>query len=63
MVVSDSAVICALDRLHMGWAVGSDGINAELLKMYCAEAVIYWRCLFNMFLLFENLLVSYWKLS
>ena len=50
MVVSNSAVICALDKLHVGRAVGSDGISAELLKTYCAEVVIHWRCLFNMFL-------------
>ena len=50
MVVSNSAVICALDKLQVGRAVGSDGISAELLKMYSAEAVIHWRCLFSMFL-------------
>ena len=36
----------------MGRAVGSDGISAELLKMYSAEAVIHWQCIFNMFLHF-----------
>ena len=50
MIVSNSAVICALDKLQAGRAVGSDGISAELLKMYSAEAVIHWRCLFNKFL-------------
>ena len=35
------AVICALDKLQVGRAVGSDGIRAELLKMYSAEAVIH----------------------
>ena len=39
IVVSNSAVICALDKLQVGRAVGSDGISAALLKMYSAEAV------------------------
>ena len=52
MVVSNSAVISVLDKLQVGRAVGSDGISAELLKMYSAEAGIYWLCVFNMFLHF-----------
>ena len=50
MIVSNSAVICALDKLQVGRTVGSDGISVELLKMYSAEAVIHLRCLLNMFL-------------
>ena len=52
MVVSNSAVICALDKLLVGRTAGSDGIRVELLKMYCNKVMIYWRYLFNMFLYF-----------
>ena len=64
MVVSNSVVIGALDKLQVGRAVGNDGISAELLKICSAEAVIHWRCLFNMFLHYMGiLLASCWKLN
>jgi hypothetical protein len=52
LVVTNNTIIIALDKLQTGKAVGSDGINAELLKMYCVESINHWRLLFNMFIKF-----------
>lgn len=52
LVVTNDAIITALNKLQTGRSVGSDGINAELLKMYCVDSINHWQLLFNMFVKF-----------
>ena len=64
MRVSNSAVICALDKLQVGRTMGSSGKSAELLKMYCAEANAFIGDAFLIsFFILGILRVSSWKLS
>ena len=64
MVVSNNAVIGALDKFQVSRAVGSDGISAELLKLYIVlkQSFIgdaYSICSFTLGIL----LATCWKLN